>query len=275
MAFNKKGYQLEGYSERREVTSATKSFFQNEEYEISKNMTLYPNYTSTRSDRKNRVYNTNEVYIKEDKTVMEFESSIPSDNITEYKRMLDDIYNRLPYYLIGTKITVLSDDSFASTWSVSRDVLGINYSVGQYNDYPVSRSLDVRLVSKYDYDERYYVLVHELGHSFDHYYGYGLHHPTEITKDYFTHTSTQSIGSQSDMQSLYKKYRSMAYSQRPLRNYAYTNINEFVAESFAYYYMTFIVPTKGYNSSKYPNDLKTTVEKYLCIAKHNYDTSAC
>ncbi len=271
--FNKKGYQLEGYSTRKEVSSALKSFFQNQEYEFSENMTLYPNYNTTRGGTNDKFYEVNDVYNKNNETIMEFGDGVPEDEKNNYKKILDDIYSHWPYYFTGTKITILESSAFGNTWKVSAGVLGVNYSKGEYADYPVSRSLDVRVTPNYGYDEDYYVLVHELGHSFDHYYGYGLHHPKEITKDYFSHNGSQSIGSQSDMQSLYKKYRSMQV--RPLRNYAYTNINEFVAESFAYYYLTFVTPTKGYDASKYPDDLKTTVEKYLCIAKNNYDTSKC
>ena len=272
--FNKKGYQLEGYSEQKEIGSALKSYFQNQEYEFDHSMTLYPNYNSKRSDKKSIVYNTNEVYfVKDNSTIMEFENGLSQNTISNYKKIVDDIYNHWPYYFTGTKISIISSNTFQNVWGGNGSILGVNYSKGASNDYPISRSLDAIVLSKNDYMTNYYVLVHELGHSFDQYYGYALNKPKVITKDYYSKYSTHSIGAQSDMLSLYNKYKVM-YT-RPLRKYAYTSIHEFVAESFAYYYLTFVVPTEGYDSAKYPNDLKQVVEKYLCVAKHDYDTSQC
>ena len=121
--------------------------------------------------------------------------------------------------------------------------------------------------------DKYYVVTHELGHSIDFYYGYGINHPKPITKNYYTFNGNQSIANQNDIKNLFSKYK--LSRNRPLRDYAYKNINEFIAESFAYYYLSFIVPTKGYDVSKYPDDLKQTIEKYFCIAENNYELSKC
>lgn len=272
--YNKIGYQLEGFSESKDVSRANSSYFQNQEYEFNDSKTLYPNYTSKRSGKHNVVYNSGNQYIVENKNIMEFEDNIDKDIIEEYKGIFNRINQLTPYYLNGTKVTVLNYNTFNGIWGGRGNVLGINYSYnGSKDDIPVSRSVDVLYLSKLTHAERYYTLVHELGHSFDFYYGYGIDRPSKITDIYISATGSKSISSQSDIKSLYNKYKNNR--QRPLRDYAYTNVYEFTAESFAYYYLTFIDPTTGYSASKYPTDLKTTIEKYLCVAKNNYDPTKC
>lgn len=272
--FNKLGYQLEGYSENKEVNKANSSYFQNQEYEFSDSKTLYPNYTTTRSGKKYPAYSVKNPYILGNKNIMEFENEIDSNTVENYKTMFNKINQLAPYYLNGTKVTVLGYTTFNSIWGGGGNILGINYSYnGSKDDIPVSRSADVLVISNISDAKRYHTLVHELGHSFDFYYGYGMDHPTKITNSYISSTGSKSISSQSDIKNIFNKYKTS--HSRPLSSYAYKNVYEFVAESLAYYYLTFIDPTSGYSASDYPADLKTIIEKYLCIAKNNYDTTKC
>ena len=273
--FNKKGYQTLGYSTSKTPTSTYNSYFQNEEYEFKENIKLYPNYTSTRGKKENRVYQVQDAYILDNKLAMEFDKSVSQTTINDYKKIINDLNKHMPYYLTGTKITIFNEAEFVSRWGGNGSVLGINYSVNaSKDDYPLSRSLDILAASRIDYMKKYYILVHELGHSFDFYYGYGVNKPIEITTDYASDSGKQSIASQSDIKVLYNKYKKMGDSA-PLRDYAYTNIHEFVAEALAYYYMTFTVPTAGYKQDKYPTELKQVIEKYLCIDKNNYNEKVC
>ena len=272
--FNKKGYQLEGYSEKTSVTSALNNYFQGQEYDFDKNMTLYPNYNNVRYGNKKMVYEIQETYIVANNTIVDFEKGCSQDVINTYKKIVDDIYQKMPYYFLGTKINILTRKTFLNVWGGGGNILGVNYSK-DVNDYPLSRTLDVLSSYGDDWMDKYYVLTHELGHSIDFYYGYGINHPKPITSNYYTTGGNQAIANQSDIKNLYNKYRLLRASARPLRDYAYKNINEFVAESFAYYFLTFTVPTKGYDVSEYPSDLKNTIEKYLCITKNNYDLTKC
>ena len=52
-------------------------------------------------------------------------------------------------------------------------------------------------------------------------------------------------------------------------------LEEFVAEAFAHYYAKYLVPLTKYKDMNYPDDIKTTLEKYICVAKNNYDASKC
>ena len=105
--FNKKGYQLEGYSTKTQVASALNNYFQGQEYEFDHNMTLYPNYNNVRYSSKKVTYDIQETYIVGN-TIVDFENGCSQDVIDTYKRIIDDIHQKVPYYLLGTKINVLT-----------------------------------------------------------------------------------------------------------------------------------------------------------------------
>ena len=103
------------------------------------------------------------------------------------------------------------------------------------------------------------VLVHELSHAFDFYY---------------RSKTGNSISEHNDLLKLYNLYKNK--SDKPLRSYAYNNEKEFIAESIAYYYVE-----KHLNYSFRPNyekpttnEIKRLVDKYICIAKNNYNEGA-
>lgn len=270
--FNKQGYQLAGYSQNKELTTTLNSYFQNEEYMFNDSMTLYPNYTSKRTEYRKMIYNTKDVY-SINNSFMEFENTCSQNIVDTYKEIIDDINKKAPYLFVGTKINILSSNTFLRMWGGGGNTLGVNYH-GDTDNYPLSRSLDILSSYGNDLMEKYYVVVHEMGHSFDFYYGYKMDMPKTITSDYYPTGGSKPISAQDDMKKLYIKYL-YSYGQRPLRTYAYTSVQEFVAEAIAYYYLKYIVPTNQYQSSYYPDDLKVAIEKYFCIAKNNYNANGC
>ena len=71
----------------------------------------------------------------------------------------------------------------------------------------------------------------------------------------------------SDIKALYNKYKSWSSKSRPLRDYAYTNMAKFVAESIEYYYYykyeNIPCPNGG---NRITNDIIKVFEKYFNMA---------
>ena len=108
-------------------------------------------------------------------------------------------------------------------------------------------------------DSNYYAtMVHELAHTWDFYYS-----------NYFS----RSISEENDYINLYSKYERM--NQRPFRDYSYTNIREFMADTVRYYYFKYLDPRTGYKELEYPADVKNVLEKYICIANNDYKQTGC
>ncbi len=68
---------------------------------------------------------------------------------------------------------------------------------------------------------------------------------------------------------IFNNYKNM--KNRPMRDYSYTNTNEFIAESIAYYYYykykNTIAPAKG---NPLTSDIVSLVEKYISFAQNGY-----
>ena len=101
-------------------------------------------------------------------------------------------------------------------------------------------------------------MVHELAHTWDFYYS-----------NHFN----SFISEQNDVRNLYSKY--LNSSNRPFRDYSYTNIQEFFADSVRYYYLKYIDPSSYFQNLTYPDDVRRVLEKYICIAKNNYQKGSC
>ena len=71
---------------------------------------------------------------------------------------------------------------------------------------------------------------------------------------------------------LYNKYRKA--STRPLRDYAYSSVDEFIADAYAWYYFIYVdssnQPAEIKQNLYYPNDLKVAIEKHIKISKSGY-----
>ncbi len=182
-------------------------------------------------------------------TAFETESGCPSSVYQHFYSFLDKIYGQIPYIFRAAKVTFASANSFNETWG--------NYAGMTYGIAEGYRSIDLKCPSTYS---SYYVhtLVHELTHSWDGYYK--AIHGTAMSKS-------------SDFEKLYAKY--INSEKRPLRDYSYTNVSEFVADVYAWYYFLYIdtsdTPSVVLQNPYYPNDMKRVMEKYIKIAIDEYE----
>lgn len=241
--YNKIGYESRGYSLRKD--SLTGVIFPNQNYNLKKDIVLYPIYnTLTRGEK----INVSKVIKKYDFTI-EVENGCSSDVYNGYMQYIDKIHNNAKYLLIGSKITILSSKTFDRMWG--SNYVGMNYGPNYL------RLFDVKCPQFLD--KNYYpTIVHELAHTWDFYY-----------RNYFS----KNISDENDFINLYTKYQNM--SDRPFRDYSYSNIREFFADSVRYYYFKYIDPMYEYYILKYPLDIKETIEKYICIANNGYNNTTC
>ncbi len=241
--YNKEGYENKGYSTSSE--SLTGFIYARDNYEINKDTTIYPIYsTSSRHQtiKISKVLNYNDSFI-------EIEDGCKESVYQELLGYLDEIKQKAPYMLIGNKISFISDDTFNKIWG--RKYVGMNYGPRGL------RSVDIRC-SDTVYNDYYATMVHEMAHSWDFYYA------TRLEKN---------ISSQSDIINLYNKYNKE--SNKIFREYSFSNIYEFMADIMRYYYFKYYVPRNPFISLNYPDDIKKTLEKYICISQNEYDESKC
>ena len=241
--FNKIGYENKGYSTSNE--SLTGFIYPGDVYEISKDTTLYPIYSTSSRHRSLSISKT----FTYQNSIIEVESGCKESVYNEYLKYLDGIKKHVPFLLLGNKITFVVDSSFDTIW-------GSNY-VGMNFGPKSLRSVDIRC-SNNSYNDYYATMVHEMSHSWDFYYGTKL---------------GDNISSHSDIINLYNKYKNR--SDRPFREYSYSSIYEFVADMMRYYYFKYYVPKSGFSNLNFPSDIKTTLEKYICVSLNDYDESKC
>ncbi len=241
--FNKVGYENKGYSTSDDSLVGFK--FPGDKYEISKDVVLYPIY-STSARKRSLNITKNFTYLD---SFIEVEDGCSESIYNNFLKYLDDISKHIPFLLLGNKIAFVTDKSFDEIWG--KNYVGMNYG-------PKSlRSVDIRC-SNNSYNDYYATMVHEMAHSWDFYYATRL---------------GENISSQSDIINLYNKYKSR--KNRPFRDYSYSSIYEFIADMMRYYYFKYDVPRSGFIDLNYPNDIKKVLEKYICISKNNYDESKC
>ena len=241
--YNKIGYEIKGYS--TSIDSLTGYIYPKEEYKISRDTILYPIYnTSSRS----RTLNIDKTMIVND-SFIEIEEGCQESVYNKYLSYLNEIKDYAPYLLFGNKISFVVDDSFDEIWGPQ--YVGMNFGPRKL------RAFDVRCSNKV-LNDYYGTMVHELTHSWDYYYSIKF---------------GDTITSNSDIINLFNKYSKM--TNRPFRDYSYSSIFEFFADAEKYYYFKYIKPTIGYSNLDYPDDIRIVLEKYICIAKNNYDDTKC
>ncbi len=241
--FNKEGYEIKGYSTSKEAS--TGYIFPNEEYEISKDIVIYPIYNI--SNRYQKIDIAKTIIVND--SFIEIEKGCQESVYEKYLGYLNEIKEYAPYLLFGNKITFMVDNSFNKIWG--NQYVGMNYGPRKL------RAFDIRCSSNI-INDYYATMVHELSHSWDYYYS---------TK------GDANITSQSDIINLFNKYSKM--SNRPFRAYSYSNIYEFFADAVKYYYFKYLKPTPEFSSLSFPSDIKRVLEKYICIANNDYDESKC
>lgn len=241
--YNKIGYETRGYSTRSD--SLTGIIFPNQIYSLKKDTVLYPVYnTLTRGEVINVSKTVNKYGF-----IIEIEKGCNSNVYEGYLNYIDKINSMAKYLLIGSKITFLSSNTFDKLWTSK--YVGMNYGPNSL------RLFDVKCPNSLS-SEYYPTFVHELAHTWDFYY-----------KNYFK----KNISDENDFVNLYSKYQNS--NNRPFRDYSYSNIREFFADSVRYYYFKYIDPITYYRNLNYPSDIKKTLEKYICIANNNYSNIGC
>jgi len=181
-------------------------------------------------------------------TSIETEKTCSSSVYNKYYAFLDTAYKKVPYVFSAAKVTFSGNNTFNKTWG--------NYAGMTYGSAVGYRNVDVKCTNTYS-DYYLQTIIHELAHSWDSYF--------YAKKGYYLSTNNDFI-------KLYNKYRYS--SNRPLREYAYSSMGEFIADAYAWYYFLYIDTTNQPSIIKsnlyYPQDLKTTMEKYIKIAKNGY-----
>ena len=241
--FNKIGYENKGYSTSKESLSGFK--FPGDEYLLSHDTIIYPIYTTSARNRSLEIVKT---FTYQD-SFIEVENGCSESVYNNFLKYLDDIKVHAPYLLLGNKIAFVSDKSFDDIWG--ENYVGMNYG-------PKSlRSVDIRC-STNSLNDYYATMVHEMAHSWDFYYASKF---------------GDNISSQSDIINLYNKYKDD--KNRPFRDYSFTSIYEFMADSVKYHYFKYEVPRTGFSNLSFPSDIKKSLDKYICVAKNNYVESKC
>ena len=181
-------------------------------------------------------------------TAFETEVNCPASVYNSYYNFTDKVYKKMPYIFTAAKVTFTGESTFKATWG--------NYAGMTYGAAIGYRNVDIKC-SASNTEYYYHTIVHELTHAWDSYYQAQTDNRISDTTDFIN---------------LYNKYQNA--TTRPLRDYSYTNVAEFVADAYSWYYFLYIDTTYSpyvVNSNKYyPTDLKNAIEKYIKIAKNGY-----
>ncbi len=240
--FNKEGYEVRGYSTSKK--SQAGYIWPNTAFEIDEDITVYPIWnTYTRG----RDINVSESF-QQGSMTFDVEEGCPSYIYNNYLDYFKTIEDRAKYLVIGTKVTFLTDKTFDEIWG--SQYVGMNYGPTDL------RMMDVRCSS--GGNNYYATIVHEMGHTWD------FHYKSVMGKE---------ISKQNDIVNTFNKYKNM--SNRPFRDYSYTDIREFLADMVRYYYLKYTDPIMEYSTRDYPSDTKEELEKYICITNNNYKEDKC
>ena len=182
-------------------------------------------------------------------TAFETESNCPSNIYNSYYNFTDSVYKKVPYVFSAAKVTFTSDNTFKTTW-------GSGYAGMTYGPAIGYRNIDIKCSST-NTEYYYHTIVHELTHAWDSYY--------QAKMDY-------RLSDTNDFKNLFNKYKNA--TKRPLREYSYSNMAEFVADVYSWYYFLYVDtsyrPAVVNNNTYFPADMKSTMEKYIKIAKNGY-----
>ena len=277
--FNKKGYQNDGYSETKGGKDVT--VYPGSEYKTGKK--LYPVYSPLFENKTIEVRNSFAI----SHAYIDVEKLCPNDKEKRLAELIKNVEKKFPFLFHNQKIIFHGDENFYKFFDNNSSTHGLTFG-----DNLLLKSLSIRCGDDVDLLP---VLVHELTHSLDYYY------KTKTNK---------MLSDEQDIINLFNKYSEIAkenektysYSinDKPLRFYAYLkNRKEFLSELFAFYYINFIdidyklldidfeIKTiregraeykqirEAYFRGNFPDDMKKTVEKYICIINNNFDKTKC
>ena len=239
--FNKEGYEVRGYSTSEK--SQAGYIWPNTAFELEENLTVYPIWNTYTRGRGINVSNS----FTQGSMTFDVEEGCPVSIYDEYLNYFKTIEDRASYLVIGTKVTFLTDKTFDEIWG--SQYVGMNYGPTDL------RMMDVRCSTGNNY---YATIVHEMGHTWD------FHYKSVLGKE---------ISKQNDIINTFNKYKEM--SNRPFRDYSYSDIREFFADMVRYYYLKYTDPIYEYSSKTYPDDIKGNLEKYICITNNKYKEDKC
>ena len=240
--FNKEGYEVRGYSTSKK--SQAGYIWPNTAFEIDEDITVYPIWNTYTRGRDIKVSES----FQQGSMTFDVEEGCPSYIYNNYLDYFKTIESRANYLVIGTKVTFLTDKTFDEIWG--SQYVGMNYGPTDL------RMMDVRCSS--GGNNYYATIVHEMGHTWD------FHYKSVLGKE---------ISKQNDIVNTFNKYKVM--SNRPFRDYSYTDIREFLADMVRYYYLKYTDPITEYKIKDYPSDTKEELEKYICITNNNYNEDKC
>lgn len=195
-----------GFDENKNINSNPK-YLSNEAYSFTKSTILYANFSSATSGYRNiEVYDQK----KYNKLTLEIDKSCSYDEI---ERKVNKLYSDWPsLFNYNVKVTYLSESNFVRIHNMT-DAVGITF--GRENKDKYLPKIFVDLVCSSNGD----VFIHEMTHYHD--FMYELKYKTYLSSSY-------------EVSSLYNKYVNM--SNRPMRDYSYSNKQEFMAEMAMWYY---------------------------------------
>lgn len=185
---------------------------------------------------------------------IEVEKTLDAKVFDTYYSELEKIYKKMPYLFdFKGKIHILSKDTYSSGAAPS--------SSGRVFGSTPYTNMDVYITDAYQ-EYKVGTFSHELGHAFDYYYGY---------------MTGKNISKQSDVLALYNEMKKIHYKEDskkfkgPMRNYSYTNSEEFVADLISYYYYDqFKTNINHPRGSKMTAEMRTLIKKYIKIAEKGY-----
>ena len=240
-SFNKEGYEVRGYSTSQ--NSQAGYIYPNTSYELDEDIVVYPIWNTYTRGRDIKVSES----FQQGSMTFDVEEGCPNYIYKDYLEYFRTIESRAPYLVIGTKVTFLTDKTFDEIWG--GQYVGMNYGPTDL------RMMDVRCSTGNNY---YATIVHEMGHTWD------FHYKSVMGKE---------ISKQNDIVNSFNKYKVM--SNRPFRDYGYSDIREFFADMVRYYYLKYTDPISEYVSHQYPDDVKGNLEKYICITNNKYKEDKC
>ena len=173
-----------------------------------------------------------------------------SDKIIEYLKLINEKWPFL--FKIGGKITIMRKKTYRFLWPNAKDTVGLAQ--------PKTKTID------FDGDDNstnLAVLVHELAHNFD--INCQKYDKTEtflnVVQIYslmFNKYYYNEISKTKEFNDLFNKYKNE--SNKPLRDYSYTDIKEFFADALGNY---FEIKYNGYSILKTNDEIENLVSNFL------------
>ena len=170
---------------------------------------------------------------------IEIEKGLPINISSSFINFLKELYKEYPelFYFDG-KIVLLTDNTY--TKYNGDDSVGITWT----DDNGIFSTTYIRYNEEERKDDKYLdTTIHEMGHAYDEKYN-------QLFGNY--------IEEETDIKELFNKYKNM--KNRPLSDYAYKDISEFVSEAIL----------ELYKSNKLEEDIKVIIKQYLEKGREYY-----